>query len=376
MRHMSIGLACALLAVVSVSPSAGQIREARLIRLPLGPAPRVIPAKFWKKPPPVSLMQGLWTNEDPESGPLSRLVVNGTHLSAFVRGASGDTLLGETDARWYVGGPDSSWLFAVTRMDAVFETATAQVELALTLEKQGRLQVDELVRYPDSSSNLDRWHRYAFRGGPQASTMKLMSTVKIPEFPWPPPKASTRDVVPDGLATRSDSTETLGDIFDRITTAMLAAGFVGPAVYGIPDQTGFVIVTQLENIREDGRPLEDRFTRDPRPDRPRTIAEYLRALFDAPPGLYRVIALAVTNGVVTESEQEPTKDQAELWLHTGSRWLPPELRSKELAGARCEALIYEFRKPPEQGSEPTLWQDNLPALQHLAGAYLWVEALR
>ncbi len=377
MRIIPLVILCALVGLVLAGPVAAQPApptklEVRSAMRPFRSPVRVMDPKYWKKVPPYSQMQGIWTSEPDHAGALTRLVVQGTRITAYVSGPDGDKSLGEAEAKWYVGGVDPEWLLDITRLEAAFTTDTASIEVALTLEKRGRLLVDVLVRYPDTSPKLDRWTRVRFDAMRQYMAKAMAPS--IPMFPWPPPKASVRDVVPDGLATRAGTTETLGEIYTRMSSALVSAGFVGPAVYGIPGRTGFVVVTRLENIHEDGTPLDDRFSHDPRPDRPRSISEFLQALVDAPKGLYRVIVLAVTDTPVTEAATEPTRDQAELWLHQGYRWLPPEMASLSITGAHCEALIYEFQKASDT-DEPKQYTDDLPALKHLSGAQLWAAEL-
>jgi len=167
---------------------------------------------------------------------------------------------------------------------------------------------------------------------------------EMPLFPWPPPKASSRMLLPNGLVTTGAPEESLGIAFDRVRAALLRGKFPEYALYALPGFEGFAVVTRLENIDERGHPLADRFSvEEPRPDRPRSLGEYLAALFNAPPGRYRVIALMVTNEPVVETELEPKAGDADRWLRQGLRYMPSWLRSRRLGpDNHCEALIYEF----------------------------------
>src|SRR6185369_6090966 len=127
----------------------------------------------------------------------------------------------------------------------------------------------------------------------------------LPAFPWPPPKASARAFLRKDLVVGNNAADDLGKAFDRIVTVLQKAGFSSSeySVYSIPTQRGFVVVTKIENIDETGHfiPKPHRFSADEPPaSRPRTLLEYLKALFNAPPGRFRFIALAVTDLVVTE----------------------------------------------------------------------------
>jgi hypothetical protein len=346
----------------------------------LNPKQLTLPAKMtrpwkpidFKRPPAAVQMQGLWVcARPPHDGDLSRLVVQGNQLSVSVRTAGGDAHLGQVTVATFSGDDDTTSTWGATRLVGIFTTDTAEVEVIVTLKERGTLVVDQVVRYR-STATLNRWHRYEFREGYEAGAMKPMSKENsLPEFPWPPPKASMRALVPEGLAVTTDPQETYGSSFDRIMHAANAAGFFDVAVYAIPSDAGFVVVTRLENIREDGKPLDDRFSVNPRPDRPRSVGEWLASLAKAPPGLYRVIVLAVTTQPVTEADTEPSQEEADRWLHKGARDLPREMRVKSMAGGHCEALIYEFRVPDHGQGGPQMFADNLGALRHVSQAGIW-----
>jgi hypothetical protein len=169
--------------------------------------------------------------------------------------------------------------------------------------------------------------------------------------------------------------ETLGILFDRIKDAMRRAQIHESSVYAVGND-GFAVVGRMEQIEEDGRakPGFERWNVEPIP-RQRTefgLSEYLRVLFSAQPGRYRVIVLIVTGRLITAGPQQPTPSEMTHILKAGVGDLSEQLRVKVLqSSGRCEALVYEFYRPSEDADPRWVDSSHLQPTDHLAGAGLW-----
>lgn len=190
----------------------------------------------------------------------------------------------------------------------------------------------------------------------------------IPQFPWPPPQWTLRTVLPEGLGVAREG-EALGLIFDRLRTALRRAQISEWTVYGI-DTDGFALVARLEHIDENGLPAADRWSGDARP-RSFSIADYVKALFTAKPGRYRVIAFVVTAKTVVAGPAADRQTIEELW-QSGASELPVRVRGTVLPqSGRAEALVYEFFRPSQDDPPVQVSASRLTVPLHLAGAGLW-----
>jgi len=193
----------------------------------------------------------------------------------------------------------------------------------------------------------------------------------MPTFPWPPPQASSRLVLANSLLVSGQQNPNLGNIDDRITAALLSAGYSERAYFAVPD--GFAIVTKLEQINNDGTskqpPARWVATGDSGPSS-FSLSSYIRALFTANAGYYRVIAFLVTDVPFAATGAAPTEDQTTSWLRNGFNALPADVRQQPYgAGFSCTALIYEFERT--ESSPPTLTSNGPDAETHLQKAGIW-----
>ena len=195
----------------------------------------------------------------------------------------------------------------------------------------------------------------------------------MPQFPWPPPRWTSRYVLPKGLVVTGEA-DTLGILFDRITKGLIRGKIYEWSAYGVGND-GFAIVSRMEQIADDGRPKPGakRWAVQRRlHERPVSLAEYIRALFLARPGRYRVIVLIVTTRPIRPSEEEPEPSAMERLLREGAGVLPKMLRTKILGpSGRCEALIYEFYRASEDEDPHWVNSSHLLAIDHLTAAGLW-----
>jgi hypothetical protein len=192
---------------------------------------------------------------------------------------------------------------------------------------------------------------------------------RLPQFPMPPPEWTLRTVLPAGLAISREG-EPLGDIFDRLRQAMGRAQIQDYTVYGI-ENDGFAVVARMESIGDDGRPATERWVQGVVRPAVFSIGDYLKALFTARPGRYRVIAFLVTARTVTPGAPTDKDTLNRLW-RGGAGDLPDDVRRMALPpSGRCEALVYEFFRATDDDPPRYVADSRLTGPQHLAGAGLW-----
>jgi hypothetical protein len=155
-------------------------------------------------------------------------------------------------------------------------------------------------------------------------------------------------------------------------TALWRAGYGQISFYYAP--RGFALVTRLEQIDDEGAPLsgDNRWREDPVVGmRDFSLAEYLRVLFTAPKGRYRILVFAVTSEVFSPKPVLVDRETASLWLSFGAPFLPHVYDQIPFSDDyRIVCLIYEFlahdRKAP-----PVLVEQGIPADRQLAKTRLW-----
>lgn len=191
----------------------------------------------------------------------------------------------------------------------------------------------------------------------------------LPQFPMPPPQWTLRTVLPPGLIVTREG-EPLGDIFDRLRQALTRAQIQDFTVYGI-ENDGFAVVARMESIDDDGKPASERWIQGVVRPAVFSVGDYLKALFTARPGRYRVIAFLVTSRTVTPGAPADKDMLNRLW-RGGAGDLPQDVRQIALpASGRCEALVYEFFRRSDDDPPVHVADSRLTGPQHLAGAGLW-----
>lgn len=163
----------------------------------------------------------------------------------------------------------------------------------------------------------------------------------VPLFPWPPPASSARYVFPQETFS---SYSTVGDVSTAILKALEHSGYVERSFFRT-EPGGVVLVTRLEKIGGDGTPAPEQ-ERWPAgfENSPVGFIDFVRGLFYAKAGHYRVIAFILQEKAFTQSEQKATGKDAETWLAEGAFKLPAWLASRPFGkDSTCTALIYEFK---------------------------------
>jgi outer membrane protein OmpA-like peptidoglycan-associated protein len=173
---------------------------------------------------------------------------------------------------------------------------------------------------------------------------------QYPLFPWPPPAASGTLPIPRNLLVAASGATTLGDVDTKLQTALELAGYPRGSYFAVPG--GFALVTRLEEITRDGTPkaLPDRWvSTDSQPVTDFTLLSYLRALFRARPGHYRVLVFVVTPLAFSQAPVTITPAETTHWVETGLNRLPRQIGTLTFTPARyeCTALVYEFQRASE-----------------------------
>ena len=197
--------------------------------------------------------------------------------------------------------------------------------------------------------------------------------VAAAEFPWPPPRPSAISVLPDDLLLQDGSTpQRLADVDRLLNDALRPAGYFDHSYFRIPG--GFVLVTRLEQIDESGvpKPGDERWAVEVGPLRDFSLGAFLKALFTADPGLFRVIAFAVSDEDFQPRAEATTRAAATAWLSSGLNVLPREIADQPFRPShRVTALIYEFQKPPGEEQATTRLPSELQGHTHLERAEIW-----
>ena len=162
-------------------------------------------------------------------------------------------------------------------------------------------------------------------------------------FGWPPAAASGRWRLDQRYFAAAAK---LGEVDEILATALTKVGH-DRTYFVVPG--GFAMVTRLEQIEPDGTPKgeTDRWNAEVSPLREFSVEAYLRALFSARRGYFRVLVFIVTDRSLTSSGRRAiNSDTIKAWRQRGCDSIPRETAQVpyEASRHRVIALIYEFEK--------------------------------
>jgi len=163
----------------------------------------------------------------------------------------------------------------------------------------------------------------------------------------------------------------LSDVDDALRGALKGAGYFSANYYIVPG--GFALVTPMERIGGDAskKPEPERWHLSPMSDDDFSLMDYIRALFSATNGYYRVLVFAVTSDAFSQERTPVSYDRAGSWSDGGLNRLPRTIASERYTEEHaCVALVYVFRRPPS-GETPALVASHYTARTHLRRAGLW-----
>jgi hypothetical protein len=165
---------------------------------------------------------------------------------------------------------------------------------------------------------------------------------EIPEFPFPPPQASAFDSVPRELLAAGKARPKLKDVDAVLSAAFAKCGYGEKSFYAVPD--GFAMASRLEQINADGSFGANRWSLATAAMTSFSIESYLRALFQAREGHFRVVVFVVTNHPFQQTEAKVSSDEAKNWVKKGLSELPRKIGDRDFTDDYvCTALIYEFK---------------------------------
>jgi hypothetical protein len=207
-------------------------------------------------------------------------------------------------------------------------------------------------------------------GASPSPPLKAPDGSTMPAFPWPPPRYSAFvTIVREWVADASSPT--LGSAARRLESAFDRAGYGERSYYWVPG--GFALVSRIEQIRADATPIEPpaRWAIDS-PRVRASFIDHVRALFNAPPGFYRVIVFAVTDQDFAAGPRPPTSSEAQAWASFGSLRLPATLGDRPYTQDHyTTALIYEFERRADRTEAEMRTPSNTPGQVHLERTGLW-----
>jgi hypothetical protein len=161
------------------------------------------------------------------------------------------------------------------------------------------------------------------------------------------------------------------DVEQKLRLALDTNGYTEVSYFAVPG--GFAMVTRLEQYEEDGtsKVPPDRWSVDVLPLRTFSLSDYIRALFQANPGYYRIIIFVVTPVPFVESSATVSRDEAMEWLRTGLNKLPASLgESPYTTQHTCTALVYEYMQATRGQEVKQTRPGHLSATDHLMKAKL------
>ena len=191
---------------------------------------------------------------------------------------------------------------------------------------------------------------------------------QLPQFDLPAPTPSATAVLSQSAFAPRPAN--LFELHERILKALNECGYFENAFYYVP--RGFALVTRIEQIDDVGAPLEGRHRWDVNlitGMRKWTLAEYLRVLFLAPSGRYRIIVLIISPLDFPKSDVIISRDEAMKWFSLGPSYLPNVYEMVEFSDDyRVTALIYEFyvREQRQNKDAHLVRPSHILGAEHLA----------
>jgi hypothetical protein len=179
------------------------------------------------------------------------------------------------------------------------------------------------------------------------ATSRSSSSVDVPEFPWPPPVASSTEVIPTSTLKMISKSGTMKDLDAILVSALTKNGYSERSYYAVPG--GFVLVTRLEQIESNGKPMSmpARWSAQTSLSSNHfSMIDYLRALLKAPPGYYRVIAFVVTPTPFAERSKSVSESEVSAWQQKDEN--PPRtkrsLKGSTLNSRKEQCAVGSLRK--------------------------------
>ncbi|MCI4645727.1 MAG: hypothetical protein MRY64_13185 [Hyphomonadaceae bacterium] len=195
-------------------------------------------------------------------------------------------------------------------------------------------------------------------------------------FDWPPPEPSTKVSIPRGLLLLGipEEDKTLGTVAQRLEAALVDAGYVEFG-YQATDCAGFALVTRMEQIDDEGKPLQGTARFEPPSDEaPWSLGGFIRQLIGAPPGYYRqIVFVATTRPYEAENLAPPPsrEDLDQMVENADAQALPESMAAEPYTPAhKLHVLIYEFEKRRDE-DPMQLMPSRLAGVTHVEAAGIY-----
>lgn len=185
----------------------------------------------------------------------------------------------------------------------------------------------------------------------------------LPEFPFPPPQASSSEVLPKSFF---NNCKNLGDIDKKLNLVLSKSGYER-SYFKVPG--GFALVSRLEQIKDDASAMQDPNRWSDQIPPVNSFSEYMSALFFPRIGYFRIVVFIITDVSFSQKREVATKQEAMTWLKQGNNILPEDAAKLPLnPNFNCTALIYEYQFTENQKSKLS---NRFSAQAHLEKANLW-----
>jgi len=189
---------------------------------------------------------------------------------------------------------------------------------------------------------------------------------ELPQFPWPPPKASAFDKIPTKLLNKEHGRTYLKDVAQRIETALNKLGYHELKWFAVKD--GFVIMTRLEQFHFNGASLsgQSRWSTE-------ISGGFWDFLLKPKKGHFRQFIFVVTTHIINEIPKNIDYSELKTWFGEGIQsGIPSIIGDIPFAKThKCIVFIYEFEKYPEDSRMFFKSTSNLQGRTHLKKSKLW-----
>ncbi|ARV63397.1 hypothetical protein BZZ01_32880 (plasmid) [Nostocales cyanobacterium HT-58-2] len=196
------------------------------------------------------------------------------------------------------------------------------------------------------------------------------------------PEASSRMELPPSAVIPLGNLS-LAQVTKKFSQALTSAGYSQQGWYLVGEKgepLTVAVLTQLEQIRDNGRPRMDgkRWSLDYSSPEINSLGSFIETLLKgAPPGRYRTFFFVFrqNQNPITQQPlqlQPLTQDIIRDWLLRGSR--SPQLNVLSKVSSKdyqCFAFIYEYERSSTDGSVTFVKNSTIDASQHLKGSGLW-----
>jgi len=188
---------------------------------------------------------------------------------------------------------------------------------------------------------------------PNANVGNPAEEYNLRKFPESPPNPSGFEVLATNIFQND---RTFEDVNKRLLRALRNQNCNRTSYYDT--NNGFVLVTQLEQINDDGKYVS--CSADIIKNKNFSLSEYFKALLTPEIGYYRFFVFIIKNTPLNFSDTEINLPLTEKLIREGSTYLPEQIGDKPFtSNHKVTVLIYQLKKP--EHSEAKLLKQTVPA---------------